>query len=112
MNGGRIGQKKTALTQSFGKPQNCINETTRDFELPMPSMESPDRGQGKACSMSKSELCPKVENVEFTNLNESMRNIVNVFKELIVNSYFSIEAANNPFISSSFKSNPFSEKFI
>jgi len=37
MNGGRRGQKKTALIRSFGKPQNYMNETARDFELPMPS---------------------------------------------------------------------------
>lgn len=59
-----------------------MNETARDFELPMPSWESPGRNRGKACSTSTSELCPKVENVEFTNLNESMRNIVMLFKEL------------------------------
>jgi len=29
--------KKTALIRSFGKPQNYINGTARDFELPTPS---------------------------------------------------------------------------
>jgi hypothetical protein len=32
-----IRQKKSALITSFGKPQNYMVETARNFELPTPS---------------------------------------------------------------------------
>lgn len=60
-------------------------ELPGDVKLPMP----PKKGdltevRIEACFKSHSELCPKVENVEFTNLEESMRDVIYFFKELII----------------------------
>jgi hypothetical protein len=75
-------QKKPALSLSFGKPQNYITEAARDVKLPM--LRKGDRPKpGKACFSSLTELCPKVENVEFTNLVDSMRDTFMLFKELM-----------------------------
>lgn len=63
-----------------------MNGTASDFERPTPSVERPGRSQGKACSRSVFELCPKVENVEFTNLMINAEYRKMLFKELIRNS--------------------------
>jgi hypothetical protein len=79
-------QKKPALNLSFGKPQNCINGAARDVKLPMLQYgvrPKPD----KACFPSLTELCPKVENVEFTNFVGSMRDIFIAFQRTYVSTF-------------------------
>jgi len=70
------------LSLSFGKPQNYITGAARDGKLP--TLHKGDRPKpGKACFSSITELVPKVENVEFTNLVDSMRDTFMFFKELM-----------------------------
>lgn len=80
--------KKTALNLSFGKPQNYITEAARDVKLPM--LRKGDRPKPvKACFSSFTELCPKVENVEFTNLVDSMRDTFYAFQRTSVRNLLS-----------------------